>query len=186
MNTTASLTESSVIESQASEVERTALRDFLYYESRLLDTQNPKSWLDLLASDIHYYMPSQPSLYRRHIERKETQKNLALYDDNLDMLQRRITRMVHPTAWSEDPPNRTVRQVSNIEVFKSADVRSEKSWKVFSCITIYRSRNEADQDLIFARRQDLISLRPEGLRLVKRHITLSQNTLLSKNLNIIF
>jgi len=186
MITTTSLTGLSFIQSRVSEVERTALRDFLYQEARLLDTQNPKAWLDLLASDIHYYMPSQPSLYRRQLEKTSTQKKLALYDDNLDMLQRRITRMIHPTAWSEDPPNRTVRQVTNIEVLKQVDAGPEKSWEVFSCIAIYRSRNESDHDLIFARRKDLICLQPEGLRLSKRNITLSQNTLLSKNLNVIF
>lgn len=166
--------------------DRNALRDFLYEEARLLDMPDPKAWLALLADDIHYYMPSQPSRYRRYREKTPAQDNLALYDDNLEMLQRRVARMVHPTAWSEDPPTRSVRQVTNIEAFELSSIGNATGWTVFSAIAIYRSRNEADNDLVFARRQDLIQMRSGSLRLVKRNITLSQNTLLSKNLNVFF
>ncbi len=171
---------------RALEEHRQALRDFLYEEARLLDTPDPNAWLNLLAADIRYYMPSQPAHYRRYREKTPAQNNLALYDDNLDMLQRRVARMVHATAWSEDPPTRSVRQVTNIEAFEVGGASPSQGWTVFSAIAIYRSRNEADHDLIFARRRDLIELRAEGLRLVKRNITLSQNTLLSKNLNVFF
>lgn len=186
MSNTAAPPETAIAPCRTSEAERAALRDFLYEEARLLDTQDPKAWLSLMAVDIHYYMPSQPAHHRRYRPKSPAQNNLALYDDNLEMLQRRVARMVHPTAWSEDPPTRAVRQVTNIEAFESGSDAPQKSWTVFSSLAIYRSRNEADHDLIFARRQDLVRLQPEGLRLVKRNITLSQNTLLSKNLNVFF
>ncbi len=186
MSGTAHAAQATRTEVRASEAHRQALRDFLYEEARLLDTPDPRAWLALLADDIHYYMPSQPAHYRRYREKDPAQNRLALYDDNLDMLQRRVARMVHPTAWSEDPPTRSVRQVTNIEAFDSAIPGGPPAWTVFSALAIYRSRNEADHDLIFARRRDLIELRGNGLKLARRNITLSQNTLLSKNLNVFF
>ena len=96
------------------------------------------------------------------------------------VLERRVARMVHPTAWSENPATRMVRQVTNVEAFTTD---SPDAWRVHSVVTLYRNRNETEQDLVFARRDDLVRRGPDGLRLARREIRIAQNTLLSKNLN---
>jgi hypothetical protein len=58
---------------------------------------------------------------------------LALYDENLDTLERRIARLETGCAWSEDPPSRTRWLITNIEV-EPIDIASEidGSWKITS------------------------------------------------------
>lgn len=171
----------SVPDVRASAADRDAIRDFLFEEARVLDEGEPGRWLGMLAPDIRYLMPTRPSLQRRDRARA-AQPRMALYDDDLAMLERRVARMVHPTAWSENPATRMVRQVTNVEAFTTD---SPDAWRVHSVVTLYRNRNETEQDLVFARRDDLVRRGPDGLRLARREIRIAQNTLLSKNLNAI-
>jgi ethylbenzene dioxygenase beta subunit len=157
------------------------LTAFLYREARLLDTGNVEGWLGLLTEDMHYFMPAQPAVYSRNLRNRSVADKLAFYDDDLDMIKRRIARMIHPTAWSEDPPTRMIHQISNIEAFHTA---SEDAWRVLSVAVVFRSRNEADQDTLWARREDLVRRVDGELKLAKRHVTLAHNVLLGKNLNV--
>lgn len=157
------------------------LSAFLYREARLLDTGQVEQWLALLADDIHYFMPAQPAIYSRMLKKRTVADKLAFYDDNLDMIKRRIARMIHPTAWSEDPPTRVIHHISNIEAFKGA---TDGEWRVLSVAVVFRSRNEADEDTLWARREDIVRRVDGELKLVKRTVTLAHNVLLGKNLNV--
>jgi ethylbenzene dioxygenase beta subunit len=157
------------------------LTAFLYREARLLDTGNVEGWLSLLTDDVHYFMPAQPAVYSRNLKNRSVGDKLAFYDDDLDMIKRRIARMIHPTAWSEDPPTRVIHQISNIEAFNTG---TDGTWRVLSVAVVFRSRNEADQDTLWARREDLVRRVDGKLKLAKRHVTLAHNVLLGKNLNV--
>lgn len=165
---------------RAPEADRIAVRDFLFEEARVLDESDPRRWPTMLTADVRYRMPTRPSLYELDRGRLSADR-MALYDDDRTMLERRVVRMTHPTAWSENPSTRVVRQVSNVEVFLS-DQPGE--FLAYSVIAVYRNRNEADQDLVFARRSDLIRRDGDRLLLARREIAISQNTLLGKNLNV--
>jgi ethylbenzene dioxygenase beta subunit len=137
--------------------------------------------MGLLTDDIHYFMPAQPAIYNRNLARRKTEATMAFYDDDLTMIKRRVARMIHPTAWSEDPATRMIHQISNIEV-EATDKPDE--WRVFSVAVVFRSRNEADQDTLWARREDTIRVVDGSFRLAKRVVTLAHNLLMNKNLNV--
>lgn len=157
------------------------LTAFLYREAWLLDSGDEEGWLALLTDDIHYFMPAQPAVYSRNRKQRSVADKLAFYDDNLDMIKRRIARAIHPTAWSEDPPTRVIHQISNIEAF---DTGTEGEWRIRSVAVVFRSRNEADQDTLWARRDDIVRRVDGQLKLAKRTVTLAHNVLLGKNLNV--
>ena len=55
-----------------------------------------------------------------------------------------------------------------------------------SAFTNVRNRNEADQDIIHGRREDVLRAVDGGYRLLRRRVFIVQNVLLSKNLNTFF
>ena len=50
----------------------------------------------------------------------------------------------------------------------------------------YRSRGEADNDLLLGRREDILRETEDGLRVARRKIVITQSLLMSKNLNTFF
>ncbi|MES2534384.1 MAG: 3-phenylpropionate/cinnamic acid dioxygenase subunit beta [Pseudomonadota bacterium] len=158
-----------------------AISAFLFEEARLMDSGRMTEWVALLTEDIHYFMPAQPAIYRRNLTGVNNERKMAFYDDDLVMIQRRVARMIHPTAWSEDPGTRMVHQISNIEVQPTG---TAGEWRVFSVAVVFRSRNEADNDTLWARREDILRSSDGSFRLAKRVVTLAHNLLTNKNLNV--
>lgn len=159
------------------------IEQFLFHEARLLDTEAWEEWLALVTQDIHYWMPA--------IENRRRADRLGAYgagrgayfdDDHLD-LQRRVARFIQPSAWAEDPPTRHVHVISNVEALDT-DVDGE--YRVHSVFVNYRSRGEADNDLLLGRREDILRNTKDGLRIARRKIVITQSLLMSKNLNTFF
>lgn len=157
------------------------VQQFLYLECRLLDEERYEEWLGLLTEDIHYWMPLVQARYRKDPKPRYDPHRMAYYDDDLFTLRRRITRALHPTAWAEDPPTRTVHHVSNIEVERTDN---PDEYRVYSTFTCCRGRNEVEESVLHGRRVDLLRETPNGLRLARREIYITQSVLLSKNLNV--
>ena len=107
----------------------TEIEQFYYYEARLLDDRQHQLWLALLTEDISYVIPS------RHIAMADNRlRGTAEYhnaaieleypaadqspirEDNIFSLAIRIDRMYKLNAWAENPPPRTRRFISNVEV----------------------------------------------------------------------
>ena len=156
------------------------IEQFLFREARLLDLEAWEEWLALVAQDIHYWMPAIEN--RRRADRLGAYGpgRGAYFDDNLLDLQRRVARFLQPSAWAEDPPTRHVHVISNVEAL-CTDVEGE--YRVHSAFVNYRSRGEADNDLLLGRREDLLRETKEGLRIASRKIVITQSLLMSKNLN---
>jgi ethylbenzene dioxygenase beta subunit len=107
---------------------------------------------------------------------------MALFDDDLFNLRRRVTRALHETAWAEDPPTRTCYMISNVEVEPVEHTDEMMAHSVILCV---RGRNETEEDWLIARRKDRLRRIGEGLlRLSRREIYITQSVVLSKNLNI--
>ena len=51
------------------------IEQFLYHEARLLDQRRFHEWIELLADDIHYWMPVRTSRYEK------TSKSIVILDD---------------------------------------------------------------------------------------------------------
>ena len=95
----------------------------------MLDERRFREWLKLFTDDIHYWMAQRTTRYPRvskAIKIADANRyddddlphagGLALYDEDGDGLERRIARLETGPARSEDPPSRTRRLITNIEV----------------------------------------------------------------------
>ena len=160
-----------------------ALQQTLYREMRLLDNEQYSDWVEMLAEDLHYYMPGIETRYRRDkTDQIHDLSRMAYYNDSLEDLKQRLRRLDTGTAWSEDPATRYTHLVSNVEV-----ELTEKAgeYRVYSTFTAFRNSNERDEDCLYGHRTDIWRDAGQGnFILAKRYIRLQQNILLSKNLNI--
>lgn len=159
------------------------IEQLLYREARLLDEELWDSWLALMAEDIHYWMPAVEN--RRRVDKLGAWEpgRGAYFDDSMRELTIRVARFKQPSAWAEDPPTRHVHVISNVEVYAT---ENPEEFRVYSNFVNYRSRGEADNDLLLGRRQDLWRQVPGEFRLARRTILITQSLLLSKNLNTFF
>ena len=96
------------------EVTNLAIRDrcqaLLYREARLLDQGEFEAWLGLYAPECLYWVPATP-------RGGDPRKEVAIAFDDRRRLEDRIYRLRTGYAWSQVPPSRTARLVSNVEVF---------------------------------------------------------------------
>jgi 3-phenylpropionate/cinnamic acid dioxygenase small subunit len=87
---------------------------FLYREARYMDTADYEAWLGLWADDGVYWVPcnDQDADPSRHIA--------LVYADRAGMTGR-LRRLQSGDAYTQDPPSRMSRVVSNVEVEPVAD-----------------------------------------------------------------
>lgn len=87
---------------------RADAEEFLYGEARLLDERRFDEWLKLFTDDGLYWVPIN--------ENSDPNKEPSiLYDDALTREQR-VHQLLHEPHYSQLPPSRTVRLISNVEV----------------------------------------------------------------------
>ena len=159
-----------------------ALTQTVYREARMLDDENYVDWVKMLADDLLYHMPGIETRYRRD---KTDQVNdltrMAYYNDNLEEIKKRLTRLETGTAWSEDPATRYTHIITNVEVELTEEAGE---YRVYSNFYAYRNRNEREEDSLIGNRVDIWREAESAFQLVTRRIILKHNVLLSKNLNI--
>ena len=85
-------------------------RGLLYLEARLLDQARFEDWLGLFADECLYWVPGSPG--------GDPKREIAIGFDDRRQLEGRIYRLRTGYAWSQVPPSRTSRIVSNVEVFR--------------------------------------------------------------------
>jgi ethylbenzene dioxygenase beta subunit len=157
------------------------IEQFLYREARLLDEERYDEWLELMAPDIHYWMPGIQARYRADKADVISRARMAFFDDDLDYLTKRVERAKQTTAWAEDPPTRHFHMIGNVEVEATA---APHEWLVHSLVHNLRHRNEAEELTLTARRRDLIRRDDTGqLKLARRLLRLQQTVLQAKNIN---
>ena len=158
------------------------LQQTLYREARLLDQERYSEWVQMLADDLHYYMPGIETRYRSDkTDQMHDLTRMAYYNDGLEDLKKRLARLETGTAWSEDPATRYTHLITNIEVELT---ENSNEYKVYSNFLVYRNRNERDQDTLIGSREDIWRQTGNRFQLLRRLIMLKQNVLLSKNLNV--
>jgi 3-phenylpropionate/cinnamic acid dioxygenase small subunit len=172
------------------------VEQFVYREARLLDERRFRDWLKLFTEDIHYWMAQRTTRYPKTskaiilVDADRYDDNdlpreggLALYDENLDSLERRIARLETGLAWSEDPPSRTRRLITNIEV-EPANLDSEL--KVYANFLVYKNRAETEQDFFVGARKDVLRQVDGSWKIASRRLILDQTVILAKNVSIFF
>jgi len=167
-----------------------AVEQFLYKEARLLDDRRYNDWLELLADDIDYTMPTRHNRLREgpneqwEVERELDE--LCFFEESKTSLVLRVRRFYSGMAWAEEPPSRTRHLVTNIEVVSS---ESADETEVFSNFLLYRSRLEGlegDEDFFVGRREDRLRREGSEWKLAKRRIIIDTVVVSAQNLSIFF
>lgn len=159
---------------------RCKIEDFLYEEAQLLDTLKFNEWLNLLSSRFEYKIFCFAEVQTD--ERGLFQNNLNLIsEDGFDSITIKIKRLGADYAWSELPPSKTLRNISNVRIVSpGSDII-----KVHSNISVFKSRRLKQQEIISAFRDDEIVETNGSLKLQKRHVIIPETVLEHKNLSLI-
>jgi 3-phenylpropionate/cinnamic acid dioxygenase small subunit len=90
--------------------ERDRFRALIEREARLLDQLRFDEWLAMYSPECIYWVPGTP-------EAGDPRREIAISFDDRRRMEDRIYRLRTGYAWSQAPKSRTVRMVSNAEVF---------------------------------------------------------------------
>jgi 3-phenylpropionate/cinnamic acid dioxygenase small subunit len=170
------------------------VEQFYYREADLLDEGRYTDWLDLLAEDLDYWMPTRTNRIRRQQALSVAARGeAAYYDETKESLASRIRRFDSGMAWAEDPPSRTRHLVTNVVArhvdpeehvgFTSADL------EVKAAFLVYRNRLEREENVFAGGRTDVLRRTdgsPGGFEIARRTVLLDQNILQSKNISTFF
>jgi 3-phenylpropionate/cinnamic acid dioxygenase small subunit len=97
----------------ADPAERDLFRRLIEREARLLDALRYEEWLGLLAPECIYWVPATPHA-------GDPRREVAVMFDDRRRLEDRVFRLRTGFAWSQAPASRTVRLITNVEVFATA------------------------------------------------------------------
>jgi 3-phenylpropionate/cinnamic acid dioxygenase small subunit len=89
---------------------REQFRLLIEREARLLDQLRFDEWLAMYAPECIYWVPGTP-------EGGDPRREIAICFDDRRRMEDRIYRLRTGYAWSQAPKSRTVRMISNVEVF---------------------------------------------------------------------
>lgn len=168
------------------------ISQFYFHEARLLDERQYQQWLALLAQDIRYTVPNRHTplldVTKRDTEaflnvEQELSQGLEppLRDDNHFTLSIRVMRSFKMNSWTDNPPARTTRFVSNIEASATAEGFEVRSNVLLAC-----SRYGSDNTLYTARRQDCLRQTGEGLRIARRTVLLDWSVVAAPSVGLFF
>ncbi len=166
------------------------VEQFLFHEARLLDERQWDEWLALWAEDSRYSMPTR---FTRLPERGESQRPIAAelskpdelgwFDEPKLLLKTRVAKLKTGQAWAEEPPSRTRRFISNVEVLPGEAAGEVRVW---SNLLLHRSRNENAVETFVGQRQDLLRPSDRSFQIVRRRVVLDSAVLLSPDLELFF
>jgi 3-phenylpropionate/cinnamic acid dioxygenase small subunit len=89
---------------------RDEFRRLLEREARLLDQLRYEDWLSMYAAECVYWVPSTPKA-------GDPRREISVMFDDRRRLEDRVYRLRTGFAWSQAPASRTVRLITNVEVF---------------------------------------------------------------------
>lgn len=92
--------------------ERDTFRALIEREARFLDQLRFQDWLSCYTEECIYWVPSTPN-------GGDPRGEIAVMFDDRRRMEDRVYRLTTGFAWSQAPSSRTVRIVSNVEVFAS-------------------------------------------------------------------
>ena len=94
----------------ADPAERDRFRALVEREARLLDELKFDEWLAMYVPECIYWVPGTPAA-------GDPRREIAVSFDDRRRMEDRIYRLRTGYAWSQAPKSRTVRMISNVEVF---------------------------------------------------------------------
>ncbi len=93
---------------------RSEAEDLLYREARLLDDHRYQEWLAMLDEHATYWIPCNG-------EGIDTNREISLVFDDKHRLTDRIGRLESGLAHAQNPPSKTKRLVSNVQIENATD-----------------------------------------------------------------
>jgi phthalate 3,4-dioxygenase beta subunit len=154
--------------------------EFLVVEAELLDNRRYGEWLAVLTEDIVYRMPVRVTTSPG--ENGGAAGGMHHFDEDLYSLTRRVERFATEHAWTEDPPSRTRRLVTNVRAYARA---REDEWVVKSYLLLFRSRGDVrPSDLVVGERTDALRQVDGGLKLARREFLVDESVLRTQNLAV--
>jgi len=94
--------------------ERAEAEALLAREARLLDGAQFRDWLSMFVPECLLWAPTTPT-------GGDPRREVAVIFDDRRRMEDRIYRLETGFAWSQVPPSRTTRLVTNVEVFAARD-----------------------------------------------------------------
>ncbi|MXY59629.1 MAG: 3-phenylpropionate/cinnamic acid dioxygenase subunit beta, partial [Chloroflexi bacterium] len=130
------------------------LEQFLFKEARLLDERRLEEWLDLLAEDLHYWMPMRRNIKFGDwdLEFTSMDEEINWFDEGKDILAGRIRQLKTGVHWPEEPVSRFEHIISNVELV-SVDGDEIRVNSKFFC---YQNRLQDEVKQFVGRREDLL------------------------------
>lgn len=162
------------------------VEQFYSWEAKLLNDRRFEEWFNLLADDIHYFMPIRTTRIMREAGREYSEaREYAHFDDDAHMMRGRLRKITSDVSWSENPASRTRHLVSNVMIIEG---ESHGEYHVSSIFIVYRNRLERQVDIFAGERKDTLRRTGSdvGFELAKRMILIDQSTILSNNLSFFF
>jgi 3-phenylpropionate/cinnamic acid dioxygenase small subunit len=97
------------------------IEQFLYRQSELLDSKRWQDYIDLFTDDGVYWMPVTP-------DQTEWEGSPSIFAEDKYMMEVRMGRVTHPTAWSQVPMWATSHVIGNVVI----ESESRDEWVVRS------------------------------------------------------
>src|SRR5438067_5532823 len=144
-------------------LERAALQqevqDFLFREARLLDERRLTDWLDLLADDIHYFMPIRRNIKFGDwdLEFSDPESEISYFDEGKDILEGRVRQINSGVHWAEEPVSRFEHLISNVELVAIDGDEIQVDSKFFC----YQNRLADEVQMFVGRREDVLRRDPQ-------------------------
>ena len=170
------------------------LEQFYFREARLLDNRELQQWMGLLTEDVTYIMPVR-SNPMRDPKKRGTESYLNVdselsegldpphRDENFFTIALRVNRTFKANSWSDNPPARTRRFISNVEIEAGG---SPDELKVYSNFLCTFSRHQIDNVTYSGQRQDVIRVTEEGFKIASRRVIIDWNVVTAPSLGLYF
>lgn len=157
-----------------------AVYAWLVSEAEMLDTGRFGEWLDRISRDIVYRAPVRVTVGNSLGD--SLPADMHLFHEDFYSLSKRVERLATEHAWADDPPSRTRRFVTNIQVYEGG---SPDSWVARSYLLLYRSRGSQAAEIISAARRDMFVGDDQGLRLEGRVVAVDDSVLHSQSISFL-
>jgi 3-phenylpropionate/cinnamic acid dioxygenase small subunit len=172
-----------------------SVEQFYYYEARLLDGRQYRTWLELCSPEIRYVMPARTNPLVENADRGNESMiaveheldgvdsdGAPIRDENFIYLSLRVERSFKPNAWAENPPARTRRIVGNVEVF---DVEEDRL-SAISSFHLHYARPGSEDFLYAGQRRDELFRVEDGYRIAQREIIMDVADIALPTLGLFF
>ena len=158
-----------------------AVEQFYYQEARLLDSRQYQQWFALITEDLRYIIPSRVNVLVNNRERGNEEMisierelegadsdGCPIREEGYLQMMIRVERAYKMNSWSESPPPRTRRLVSNVEILSD----EPEALTVISNFHMHYARPGSDNYLYAGQRRDTLRKVEGSYKIAHREVIL--------------